>query len=418
MEADAGAGFEFRSPSLLRPDVFRLFYVEKYTGTVGYSRPLWSATVQGSSFAGNLWREPAPFNLTSTYGLALVASGEYLWLSMPSGVWRAPSDSAPLDVTADVLAVEASWIPAGAKAKLLLRNDDGRYSSPGSGSLAALQLGSELKLGLGYRSSAGPETSPASFLWVTGWEHISEGGRALLALEAEDGWGLLERWRSRRQLAWSVGQRTVQQLLAYLLARVGFSLVTLNVSSEVSSLTPAFVVQPGESAASALRRLLTLVPDVLFFGQASAYLKHPRTTDTSDYSYGTSHAISRARYAQRGQDSNWVQVMGSGIVGEGFTWSEVETVGERLRQVHDLNLADSSSSNERAQTVLRKAALEALNGKVTVPVNCGQELYDVVEITDARAGLSAARRRVLGLSFTYDCQRRPRYQMGLELGGV
>ena len=53
-----------------------------------------------------------------------------------------------------------------------------------------------------------------------------------------------------------------------------------------------------------------------------------------------------------------------------------------------------------------------------MPVNCGQELYDVVEVTDAGAGLSAARRRVAGLAMRYSTGKRPVYEQRIALGAV
>jgi len=52
-----------------------------------------------------------------------------------------------------------------------------------------------------------------------------------------------------------------------------------------------------------------------------------------------------------------------------------------------------------------------------VPLNCGQELYDVVDITDARAGLNQAKRRVLGLAWHY-ASAQGRYEQSLRLGAV
>ncbi|MDO8615527.1 MAG: hypothetical protein Q7T33_07280 [Dehalococcoidia bacterium] len=48
----------------------------------------------------------------------------------------------------------------------------------------------------------------------------------------------------------------------------------------------------------------------------------------------------------------------------------------------------------------------------------GQELYDVIEVTDAGAGLAAARRRVLGLELRYATGESPAYEQRLALGGV
>jgi hypothetical protein len=49
-------------------------------------------------------------------------------------------------------------------------------------------------------------------------------------------------------------------------------------------------------------------------------------------------------------------------------------------------------------------------------VNCGQELYDVIEVTDAVAGLSAAKRRVLGLDLRYSTGKRAIYEQRILLG--
>jgi hypothetical protein len=76
-------------------------------------------------------------------------------------------------------------------------------------------------------------------------------------------------------------------------------------------------------------------------------------------------------------------------------------------------------AEERADALQRKVALGEEGGEVLVPVNCGQELYDVVSITDAAAGLSTARRRVLGMTLRYSADRRsPAYEQRLRLGAV
>jgi len=74
-------------------------------------------------------------------------------------------------------------------------------------------------------------------------------------------------------------------------------------------------------------------------------------------------------------------------------------------------------AGERGEAYLRQAEMEAVNGAILTPVNCGQQLYDVVDITDSRSGLSAAKRRVIGLTLVYR-PRRGEYQQRLLLGGV
>ena len=71
----------------------------------------------------------------------------------------------------------------------------------------------------------------------------------------------------------------------------------------------------------------------------------------------------------------------------------------------------------RGEAYLRKAEIQRVSGVVRVPLNCGEELYDVIEITDSRAGLTSAKRRVLGISVLYDT-RKGLYEQKLYLGAV
>ena len=52
-----------------------------------------------------------------------------------------------------------------------------------------------------------------------------------------------------------------------------------------------------------------------------------------------------------------------------------------------------------------------------MPVNCGQQLYDVIEITDTNCGLTELDRRVLGMRLVYQPQRGEYFQQ-LETGGI
>jgi hypothetical protein len=102
---------------------------------------------------------------------------------------------------------------------------------------------------------------------------------------------------------------------------------------------------------------------------------------------------------------------------ENWDWEEVDLVYDRLAQVHDINLNTAAEAHARGEAMLRHAGIESEDGYIVVPLNCGQELYDVIDITDALAGLSAAKRRVLSLHHLYDTQKGI-YTLKLGLGGV
>ncbi len=409
--ASSGSSVSFRTPFLARPDTYRLTFVEKYTGNQAYNRPHHSYSPATADYAANLWREPVPFDLTSDFGQAIAFSSTAVWLSTPAGVWTATLSVPSLDVTADVLEAEAADRPFEGRLRLTLRNDDGRYSTLP----AAIKLAAEVRLSPGYVTTSGAQASDGPAYWIEAIEHSSGGGNAALTLHARDAWSLLESSRARRQYAWAAGENNVFGVLQFLFARAGLEFSSLGASPESASLFPAYTVQPSESGLTAVQRLLAQVPDVIFVRGEFGFLKEPLATEVSAYAYGTDHPLFSGLYAGNLTD-NRVQLFGSGLFVERFDWPGIAAAYDRLRQVHDLNLTTVTQANDRGDAVLRHEAIAATAGEIVVPVNCGQELYDVIDITDAGAGLAAARRRVLALALRYSTAATPAYEQRIALG--
>jgi hypothetical protein len=418
IRASAGADVSYRTPTLSYTDVHRAFFVEEYSGAYGaYSRAFWSHAPQGMAFTDNGWREAVPFDLTCDFGPALAQGTAHLWLSAPSGVWRAARAAAEADVTADVIDVRMVESPGGGRLTVTLRNDHHAYDD--ASLPPAVRLGAEVRVAWGYRTASGLETSAAAPFWVEGWERSARDGRALFTLRAVDGWGLLRGWRARRQLVWDAGEKTAGEILAELFTRMGLRVSTASASGLLTSLTPAFTVHPGEDAATAVDRLLRSLPDVLRFkSDASATVIHPQEGDDTDYAYGTAHVVLGGSHQPALSGVNWVQVYGSGLAAQEFLWEDMAAIYDRLVQVHDLNLSTQADAEGRAATVLRRAALETPRGALTVPVHCGQELYDVVEVTDPRLGLEAEAFRVVGIETRFRRADRAVYAQDLRLSAV
>jgi len=416
--ASAGSDMEFRAPFLAYPDVFRLTFVEKYTGSESYSRPFFSFSPVTADYVNNLWREPVPMNLASDYGLAIAYSTSDVWLSAPWGVWQASLTTPTLDVTADVLEMTSETDSYGGRLRLVLRNDDGRYLDL-SGEKAVIKTGGEVRPSPGYQTASGPLVSSGLAYWIEEWEYTSGEGKATLVLHARDAWQLLERWRSHRQYAWAQGEKNIFQLLSFIMARAGLDFSSTGSSGTVATLYPSFTIHPGESGATAVRRLLAMVPDVVYVEGHFTYIKNPRADEASGYSYGTEHAIFRGRYGSQRPEANRVQVFGDDLFVEAFQWDEIEDSYDRVRQVDDLNLDTVARAQDRADAEMRHQEIACGSGEIVVPVNCGQEIYDVISITDESASLTDAQWRVIGLSMRYSVDGRvPVYEQRLSLGAV
>ncbi len=419
IRASAGSSVSFRSPFLSQPDTYRLTFVEKYTGSASYSRPYHGYSLATADFASNLWREPVPFDLTSDFGQAVAFSANATWLSTPSGVWTASLTAAPLDVTADVLEAATDDRPLAGRCRIVLRNDGGRYFTLPS----QIKAGAEIRVNPGYMTASGPQVSDGPAYWIESIERRSVNGEATLVLEGRDSLWLLDGWTARRQYTWGAGERNVFGILQFLFSRAGLEFSSAGSSPTAANHYPAFTVHPGDSGLKAVRSLLATVPDVVFVRGEFAFLTEPLASEATDYAFGTQtgtadHALLAGRYADDTPPANRAQVFGNAVFGERFDWTGVQAVYDRLRQVDDRNLTTVAQAETRADTVLRAAAVAGMSGEITVPVNCGQELYDVIEVTDSGAGLSAARRRVVGLAMRYATGERPAYEQRISLVAV
>lgn len=433
--ANAGSGISYSLPSLVQPDVYRAFWVETYSGSQSYTRSYFTHSPLSAEFVDmmvyNLWREPVPFNATYPQGLALAyGAGAYVWLSHSAGVWRAPLITGTgLDLTADVLSVSChllspiSHLQPGS-ALVHLRNEDGRYAAPGAGAIAALQRGSQLAIDFGYKTTTGNEVSSGPAWWIESLEHLATTGKAELVLRALDGWSLLARWTARRQFAWVEGSLSVFQILRWVFARAGldFSGILGGASPAATNLAPGFTIQPGTSGLAAVRALLAKVPDVVIFQGAAGAIWNPSASDASSYSYvgadlvsAPAHKIRESRFAASNQQVNHAQVFGTGVFNESFSWTELELAYNRIAQAHDAGLTTAADALARAIAVLREATIEASHDALITAPNVGQEVGDVIDVTEPRANLSAAKRRVLELSTEYQPSKAV-YKQTLTLG--
>jgi len=423
--APSDGNFEYHQVFMDKPDVYRCFFVEKFTGTQAYNRPFWSHSVPDTGFLNNNWREPVPFNLTSEYGLAIAHYGDYCWLSVPNGVWRAKLTEERIDLTADVLSVREELSKTSGRLIVELRNGDGRYASPGQGDLSVLDIGCQLEFSPGYNTTAGNEVSSGQAFILDAYEHTSSSGKASLVLYASDARSLIENWKARHQFRWNkqTNEMCVKDILAFVVGRCGLKLEVKSQSSVITSFYPDFTILPNNGGSIVITRLLSFVPDVLFVEGNKAYVVNPLATDSSIYSYGASHPIIEGKYQKGPCELNRVQVEGydpvnsKSVVVNSFSWSGINKLYDRLGQLEDRNIDTVDKAQARGEAYLRQAEIESANGTIRIPANCGQQLYDVIDITDSRAGLSGEKKRVLGFTLVYN-PRRGEYETRLSLGAV
>jgi hypothetical protein len=429
----------------------RIIAVEKFAGTTPYTLPITCHVVKGTYWSDTTFTEPKPFLPAEAfgegglfYGLRLQSTGDYWWMERPDGVWRAPRLALPAIVltslpakpwqagAGDIVSLQQNVIArpdSSERGNLIieLNNSKGQYASPGQGSLASLRFRSEIVLGLGYKTTAGKETSEAGTYWIDSWEYSSLPNRSLFTLHCIDGWGLMDRWTARYQMRWNkdaVNPKSVWQILYQLLARAGIKLTNTPAkpqSSAINNFYPDFTVNPGTRGDSAIRRLLSFVPDRLVFRGQEAFTKDSLPAEAPSYSYGAGaahHAILAGQYCQAvtlsrsralGRDDS-----DNRILEEARDWDLLQLAIDILEQEYDPNLQTAARAQERADALLREASLRAKRGNLTIPTNVGQELLDVVEVTDERCGIDQEKYRVQAIHTDYD-RRQGVYTQRLAL---
>jgi hypothetical protein len=423
--APSGGSFEYGGAFMDKPDVARCFFVERYTGIEAYNRPFRSYSVPDSRFSDNLWREPVPFNLSSQYGLATAHFGDYVWLSSPGGVWRSSKAEQSLDLSGDILSLRQEAGVTGGVLAVELRNDAGQYASPGEGSLSVLDIGCQMDFSPGYRTTASNEVSAGQTFILDAGEHATSGGKASLILHALDAWCLIKNWTARHQFRWnkSANEMSVKQILQFVLGRAGLKLEVASESAAITGYYPDFTIPPGTGGDTVVSKLLSFVPDMLFIEGSSGVLVYPQSSDSPVYSYGVSHAILEGRYREKAWGLNHIQVEGRNpangqpIIVDSFSWTQLDRHNDRLSHIEDSNIDSVDRAQQRGESLLRKSEIASSAGNLRIPVNCGQQLYDVIDITDGNAGLNAEKRRVLGLTLNYNPRRGESDEI-LSLGAI
>ena len=417
-EAEHVSGLDFRAPFIDDPEVDRLFFIEQATGA--HNRPFYTFTQPSASYLDNLWREPAAFDLDTAHGLAIGHTASHVWLSTANGVWSAPLNPPPLDLSRDVVSLTGEESARETTWRIALRNNDGRYSRPGEGDLALLTKGSEIRIGLGYVTASGREASPRAPVWIDGLEHRRTDSSSTLIVRATGGWGLLAWQQARRERTWAAGEANLLDIIRSVLARAGFALVTRPDHFLSNNHRPEFLIEESEPLDMVVERLMSHVPDILLGTSSDGFvLRVPSATEESSYIYGSGHGILEARYLDPVPRHSRAIVFGSTHTSDLSNWSDFPALFDRPIHIRDATLDTQEKTDARAHSEARRIAIYPSRGRITVLVNASQELYDVIELTDPAVGLASAKRRVLGLDTRYAVgPKGPRYVQTIHLGGV
>jgi hypothetical protein len=134
------------------------------------------------------------------------------------------------------------------------------------------------------------------------------------------------------------------------------------------------------------------------------------------------HVILDGQYATETPGVNRSYIIGrdqygNPVYGMAVDSTELDLVGECLDFQQELAIPTDSQAASMASAVLSKMRLTKARGVILIPPNCGQELFDVVQISDTGANQSAVSFRVVGIRFEYN-PKQAKYEHRLILGAT
>jgi hypothetical protein len=108
---------------------------------------------------------------------------------------------------------------------------------------------------------------------------------------------------------------------------------------------------------------------------------------------------------------------GNPVSGADEEATELGLVGERLDFRLHPHISTAALATQVADAVLQKARLDTVDGFITLPPNCGVELWDVITVFDSMAAQPGVNFRVVGIRLVYS-PRQQRYYQHFLLGAV
>ena len=296
VSALAGETLDVSGPFLTKPASYPVFL-----SLARQNQPWLFRLKPGSDFYDYNWNKASYIDTSASHGMAIACDSSYIWATQANEVWRSALPSYWEAPTIGLGAGGKITIPVSRIARIEeavdpeqpstlnveLDNSKGTYNIPGSGAIAVIKRGARVNLHLGYKTTTGDQLSEAPRYFIESLEYKRDPNTSAFIMSCIDAWGLLTKYQFNKPVEWNVSsdEFTCYQLIEKVITAVGGTLDYKSRSSLLTSLYPKLEVSAGESAASVLKRLLGMVPDIIYFFGLDGYIVYPQDSDTAVYKF-------------------------------------------------------------------------------------------------------------------------------------
>jgi hypothetical protein len=418
-QAESDSSVAYSAPFIAYADTIRITYVEADTFTGGNTRTYRTALHPLATFNADAYTytSPVPVGYLGAEGLAIACNApaaDYFYETAPDHVYRAPLTPVTATLTADVVAVLIRERDASTTGYIDLDNSGGAYVGPPQ----PIALGNKLDVRWGYYTTSGYLTSKMQDLWIEAYEYRRSGGKSVLRLHVEGAWELLRRNRQRTQIVHNATD-TYYNVIRLALARAGLRITSGGVSTRANAVAPRLTIHSTTSGYEAIRQALSYITDRLRPDTiASVKMLDPTSGAATTYTFGAAHALRSIQFRTEQPRAAEAHAFGVAAFGEAIDYNAAAVAGAPRDQLRDATSTTGATAAATATAHLRRRALDADAGLITVPPNCGQELYDMIEFSDATISAGNVKRRVKGIDWRYERRGGAVYEQTLLLGPI
>lgn len=370
LDADSSSSFTHPAIAITGGTAYVAFRWEE-TGDAPSTRAYFTHPADGAVNTGS-FLEPYPVPLEPTHTPTLTANADLADLAIPGQVFGAQFPDAR-DLSATVTAADWKHTPTSTTATFTLDDATGALASG-----LAPAPGMDLALAAGYASGTGGSAESGAtrrFRIQRVQRHIS-GRRRTLTITATGPWESLEHWRSPIAHHIAAGTDDRLDLAVFFAGRAG---VPITGSPSGWTTEPGFALNPGESAATALSRLLTPTTAAVRHEDGTLTLLDPPTTSEETYS-ATEHPIIEAHTIEEAPHTNWLRIQGAERYADAHHFASLNAHGPRFRVQRHLFATTNQLAEDTAEAALERETRLAPRLSLTVPHHAGQRLFDVVSV--------------------------------------
>jgi hypothetical protein len=419
----------FQSPSLEYLDTYRANFTEvaAYVGGTTRAYRMWLHPTNLYQLGDFTWRTPLPVNNAFANGIARAHGPTYAYESSLAPVNRADWTLVTKDIAPDLIGFELYEDTLDAHGWNDVRNTitpagGGNYAGPAS----PIVVGAQVKIAIGYYTSAGNVASPLQDFWITAIEHRREmrpgKGKVTLRLFVEGGLRRLRRSYQREQINHPGTVDDYRTVLSGILNRAGMVLSVTTASSRSDTVLPKFLILPAHSGHDAARTLLSFLADRMIAKSGGTVSLHePLTSETSDFAADEAVHPVYARHLRIAPPpvseahANALDAAGALILGHATDYATAEYGTAPLERQRDLSSDTAAEANATAVAHLRQRKLEEDAGDIVVGPICGLELLDMISFTDALIAAGVTLKRTMSITWRLD-RTRGVYEQQIGLG--